>query len=260
MNRRTIAVIFPLLVMCLCWGLDSNSAAQQNSPNSQTATSPTAMQTQPAEANPQNSSASNATGQREVIPVELTRSLDSRKLKTGDTVEARTVGELRTGDGTVIPRGSKIQGHVTQATARAKGDAQSTLGIQFDKIVLKNGNQFPARAVIQAVAAPVITPAPMPAGESAPTPLGGSPGPMSGGTSPMGRSTPSSNLPNSPYPGTQGPAQPRYPQSTAPLTPQSTGVVGLPDLELGQNSVLTSKAKNVRLDSGTQLLLRVQSQ
>ena len=46
----------------------------------------------------------------------------------------RIAADLRLKDGTTIPLGSKVTGHVTEAKARSKGDAQSALGIVFDKI------------------------------------------------------------------------------------------------------------------------------
>lgn len=56
-----------------------------------------------------------------VIPVTLSKSLDSKKLKQGDEVFAKTAATLRTHGGTDIPAGSKVIGHVTEATARSKG-------------------------------------------------------------------------------------------------------------------------------------------
>jgi hypothetical protein len=42
------------------------------------------------------------------------------------------------------------------------------------------------------------------------------------------------------------------------LTAQSKGIVGIRNLELGQNSVLNSGGKEVRLDSGTQMIVQVE--
>src|SRR5579863_995510 len=92
-----------------------------------------------------------------VIPVQLSKSLDAKKLKAGDPVEAKTAVELRTGTGTVIPRGSKVTGHITQAEARSNGGSQSSLGMTFDHIALKDGQQVPLKTTIQAVAAPPST-------------------------------------------------------------------------------------------------------
>jgi len=46
----------------------------------------------------------------------------------------------------VIPKGAKLVGHVTQASARTKGESESALGIVFDKAILKNGQEIPLSA------------------------------------------------------------------------------------------------------------------
>lgn len=194
------------------------------------------------------------------IPVQLARSLDSRKLKQGDTVEARTTDELRMGDGTVIPRGSKVVGHVTAATARAKGDPESSLGIVFDQVALNDGRTIPLKADIQAIGPPPnLAPAAAPGANPAPMP--GAPGNMGGPPNSGGLGAPPSSIPNNPFPGNQQPTPPQgNTQSSDQLTPESTGVVGLHDLQLEQNSTLTSRGKQIKLQAGSQILLRVQNQ
>src|SRR6202790_3243163 len=55
-----------------------------------------------------------------LINAELTGSLDSKKVKPGDAVNARTATDLKSTDGrTILPKGSKLVGHVTQASARS---------------------------------------------------------------------------------------------------------------------------------------------
>jgi hypothetical protein len=44
------------------------------------------------------------------------------------------------------------------------------------------------------------------------------------------------------------------------IAAQSVGVVGLPDLQLGPDSILASSSQEVKLAAGSRLLLRVQSQ
>ena len=87
------------------------------------------------------------------LHVELDTSLDSKKAKTGDTVNAHVTEAVKANGQTVIPKNTKLVGHVTQASARAKGDAGSALAIVFDKAVLKEGSEVPLRVVIQAMAA-----------------------------------------------------------------------------------------------------------
>ena len=85
---------------------------------------------------------------------ELTKSIDARKAKQGDPVEARVRNDVKQDGKVVIRRGSKLIGHVTQAQARAKGDAQSALGIMFDRVQGKGGETMDVHAAIQAIAAP----------------------------------------------------------------------------------------------------------
>src|SRR5258707_548474 len=51
----------------------------------------------------------------------LNSSIDSKKCKPGDAVNAHTTEAVKSEGKTVIPKGSKLVGHVTQASARAKG-------------------------------------------------------------------------------------------------------------------------------------------
>src|SRR5579864_6006071 len=85
------------------------------------------------------------------LPVTLAKSVDSKKAKEGDPVIATTAVGLQ-GQGISIPKGSKVIGHVTQAQARSRGDAQSALGIAFDKIEIGKGKEMPMKGVLQAVA------------------------------------------------------------------------------------------------------------
>src|SRR5690348_3548530 len=98
-----------------------------------------------------NSSGSLAAGT--TIPATLSKPIDARKAKSGDQVVARTTQDVRSDSGVVIPRGSRLIGHVTDAKAKAKGDSESALGIAFDQAVLKNGQQIPLNANIRALAA-----------------------------------------------------------------------------------------------------------
>jgi len=221
---------------------------------------------QPAQQPAQAAASPGAAAPAPTIAVELEKSLDSKKLKSGDEVAARTVSPLRDGRGDLIPAGSKVLGHVTEAKARSKGDAESALGIQFDRITVKKGEDIPLKAAIQAVAPPAVIPAAM-GTENGNTSMGpiaqsgqgtsGSRPPM-GGTVGMPGSQPVGNPGGYGAPNTPPPS--RDTQMGPALGPQSTGVVGISKLQLGPDSVLTSSDKNLKLASGTQMILRVQSQ
>ena len=205
---------------------------------------------------PQSSaSAQNAT----VIRIVLSKSLDAKKLKEGDPVEAKTETEL-SANGLVAPRGSVIKGHVTQASARSKGGQESSLGIAFDAIVLKNGQPMPLKTSIQAVGAPPnLGPGTMDGEPVAPvTSSPGAPGSPSVASPPMpgqagGFPQPPSSLP-------QDTGGQQSAPSSATLNEKSTGVVGLRNMQLQSASTLTSSGKDLKLDAGTEMILQVQSQ
>ncbi|HTA52368.1 MAG TPA: hypothetical protein VK757_06245 [Candidatus Acidoferrum sp.] len=83
----------------------------------------------------------------------LVHPLDVNKNKPGDPVKARTTHASQSPDGTPLPKGTELVGHVTQTQSRTRNQSESDLGIVFDKAVLKNGQEVPINGTIQAVAA-----------------------------------------------------------------------------------------------------------
>src|SRR5262249_4782524 len=96
-------------------------------------------------------SASNDSNIKGAFPITLSRPLDSKKLKDGDVVMCQTIGVLRSRSGLIVPSGSKVIGHITQAKARSKGDSESSLAMEFDKIQLTGGKELSMTGVVQAV-------------------------------------------------------------------------------------------------------------
>src|SRR5437879_470881 len=88
------------------------------------------------------------------IPAVLNKSVDSKKAKAGDEVTATTAADVLQKGKVIVPRNTKLIGHVTEAKAKANGESESALGIAFDKAVFKNGRTVPLNAGIQALAAP----------------------------------------------------------------------------------------------------------
>ena len=207
--------------------------------------------------------ATGATGRTEAslapgsaIAVELNSGIDSKKAKVGDTITAHTTESLKsTDDRLILPKGAKVEGHITQATARGKGGNESALGIQFDKALLKDGGEIPLNVIIQALAAPVSF--------SAPSDLGR---PQSAGTT---QTSPMRNAPPPTAPSAQPPLAGSEPDANPvalqPLDAKSRGVIGLHGLTLNAEpannrpaSVVVSNGKSVHLDGGTRMLLVVQ--
>jgi hypothetical protein len=210
------------------------------------------------------------------ISAELRSSLDSKKAKQGDAIEARMTEAIKANGKAILPEGTKLVGHVTQVSSKSKGDADSSLGLAFDKAILKNGEEVPLNVTLQALATPGAAPA---SGAAAPddmaassqgTPInsgvpgGVNPREMSPGMSP---GSPGNRPMNTS--GTSTGASSGNPSGTlttaGKLTPNSHGVFGVqggalkPETTNGAGSVITSTGKNLRLDSGTQLLLVTQT-
>src|SRR5258708_29614492 len=100
------------------------------------------------------------------FPVKLTKTLDSSKLKVGDTVELETAGSFKLPEGTLVPKGSKLTGYVTAATARSKGDPTSQLTVVFDKVKVTDGKQLSIKGIVQAVFPPAEEAEPLMAGKA----------------------------------------------------------------------------------------------
>src|SRR3989441_12964785 len=198
-----------------------------------------------------------------IIPAELAKSIDAKKAKSGDQVIAKTTIDLRSKDGsTVIPKGAKILGHVTDAKARGKDESGSMVAIAFDKVELKGGRDLQFNGGIQAIGKPEQNAAAYTGGGSPMRESGGVPS-GAAGQGGMGGARTVGAMGAPPSAGNPGnaPADSGVPASggVGPLSPASQGVVGIQGLSLqdsAQASVITSSSGNVHLDSGTQLILR----
>jgi hypothetical protein len=175
------------------------------------------------------------------FPVKVTKTWDSSKLKEGDAVEAETAGSFKLADGTMVPKGSKLMGHVVAAKARSKGDSDSQLTVAFDKLGVANGKQLTVKGMVQAVFPPSDD-VDLGANAMATTAAGGS---ATGGAG-IGTVTDAksgSNMESS--------------TSVQPsMNPKSVGVQGMHGLDLN-DGVLSSKGKNVKLGDGVRMIVRV---
>ena len=227
------------------------------------------------------------------LNAELSSPVDSKKCKQGDAVTAKATEAVKSEGKTVIPRGSKLVGHVTQASARAKGDAESSLGIVFDKAILKNGEEIPLNVAIHALASAQGSASA--AGSEMDT-MGGLSGSAAGSGTAGGRSglggvtsaagdavgtvtntaakaggaaggavNSTTNAAGNVAGASNGAVGGL--NAAGQLASNSQGVFGLNGLNLNaaasnatQGTVITSAGKNVHLDSGTRMLLVTQAQ
>lgn len=259
--------IFTASLASFCLSLASlaqTSAQPPSDPQTQTS-QPQSPQAEPALKQSQVAPNSPKIAAGSVIPVQLTKTVDAKKIKSGDEVQTQVTQDLKTNSGEVlVPKGTKVLGHVTSAQPHSKEQKESELGISFDRAVLKNGTEVSLPLSIQAVIAPPSA-NPGNAGNDQPSTSSGQAGgtPSGGGRTPgMGGNQGSSQATQAPSAGetNETPASNR----PGPITANTKGVVGIPNLTLtaagsnsGQGSVLSSEKNNVKLESGTMLLLRV---
>jgi hypothetical protein len=269
-------------VLCVGVAVAQEPAAQAAGSSSQSAAG--SMNTRTGQVNSQASgqAAASAAGiagaqvaQGTTIQAVLAKPVDSRKSKVGDEVVARATQDVKSNGQVIISKGTRLLGHVTEAKARTKGESASALGIAFDTAVLKDGRGLSLPLSIQALAVTQARASTEMEGDTtrlSPAVGGGghaSGGMLAGATGPVGAvaGTATNTL------GTAGTAAGGVYSATegmttsGVLTSSAHGVVGLPGLSLtanesssAQGSVITSQNQNVHLESGTQMVLRVNAQ
>ncbi len=219
------------------------------------------------------------------IDATLAGSLDAKKSKPGDRVEARTAQDVKQDGKVVMKKGTTLVGHVTQAEARTSGQTQSQLGIAFDHAMM-NGREVPFNATIQALAASQSSAAAA-VGSDDLALSGGTMGAASGtarggggllggvastaggaaGTVVNTAGSVSGNAAGTVNAATHSAGAVGGLTSAGRLSSNSSGVFGLQGLSINsaassatQGSMIVSPTKNVHLDSGTQMLLSVTGQ
>jgi hypothetical protein len=210
----------------------------------------------------------------------LSDELDTRKARPGDAVTAETAEDVTYQRSVVFPKGTKIIGHIVRATSGGRGRAGSALFLQFDKAVLKDGQEVILNAGIQALAVgSVPTQSDTEASKEAGTSAGlNSPAePPAPGVEPTsaepttdGALVVSTIVYDSPRtklraPLYAAPAAQGELDSNGLFTPESKGAFGRPDVKVytptsegSHGTVLLSAKKQMHLGSGTRLLLVVQ--
>jgi hypothetical protein len=244
-------------------------------------------------ASAQNGQTNASLGSGDAINAELSAPIDSKKAKPGDPVAAHTTEPTKSNGKTIIPKGSKLVGHVTQASARANGDSESALGIVFDKAILKNGQEMPLNVAIQALASGQSAVASNAGDDMAAmggagayaagsgravgggalggvtSTAGGAAGTVTNTAASAGNTTGgavNSTVHSATNTAVSGPGAVGGLNATGQLMSSSRGVFGMQGVNLSsattgaaQGSVITSAGKNLHLASGTQLLLVTQA-
>lgn len=195
----------------------------------------------------------------------LKSKLDARKARVGDPVMAESTQTLKSHGNVILPKHSRLLGHVTSVSARGK--STSSMGVLFDQAVTPKGQHIPLTAGISSVltaagsassAGPdAMEPMPMPAPAMMPSAsaggglLGGvtsSVGSIAGGVTSMASASVAGGGSGSGLlRGSNG-----IPLRIQPVT--------VPAGAQGGGSLLTSDRGFVQLDRGTHIQLQTQSQ
>lgn len=167
---------------------------------------------------------------RGAIQLELPGTLESGKLKSGDAIQVKLAAGIKLRSGTVIPKGSLVTGHVESSSARSRGESDSLLFVQFDKLTASDGRSFSMKGIIQAVYDKLDDPNPERAGAV------GERGPTFAGDNVNG----------------SNPQLTRRAQYV--VDTKAVGVYGVEDVQL-EKGVLSSKGKQVKLIKGVRLVV-----
>ena len=212
----------------------------------------------PGSASPQEMStpqAASPAAEMTSVNAELVSKLDTRTAKTGDSVVVQTNTAIKTPEGTEIPKGSKLVGHIVAVQPSAAGQT-SQMALLFDHIELSGGQSMPVHSQIRSI-----------------TPAGGA----ASNDTPQSMSAPPAN-PGTPQP--QGSAAAPPPAAETGPPPAGTVVAKTGNIDIrttsvpgvliannmpGQqdprmthaSSILLGAKRDVQLESGTQMVVGV---
>jgi hypothetical protein len=276
-TARTLAIAALAMASLPLLAQQPSSTGQQPTTSEPTTAAPASPAQTQQQMAPPSSAATAASAPAELSPVngELVDKLDTKTAKTGDAVVIKTKSNVKTADGTDIPKGSKLVGKVTGVKPIGEGNENSQVALQFDHIELKGGQSVPIHAELQSLSttegdttASAETASPSPS----PSPSAGSASP-SGGMSGSGSATAT--------PATSQPQMSNGAASASPAAPAAGTIVartgniairttsipgvllatnepGQQDPRLAQSSgILLGPKHDVHLDSGTKVVIGV---
>lgn len=190
-----------------------------------------------------------------MVRADLSKTLDAKKAKQGDPVEAKLMYEAQIPDSSPLPRNTVLSGHVDSVQA-SEDKGNSYIQITFDKAVLKSGKTIPIKATIMNIKA---LESPFVAAEKGQESTGQSiaksgPQEMTGGVRQATGS--SSAYPGrGPKPATNASADANEDQdsSAAIKTTNVRGVTLQSNLQQSSSGTFQSSGRNVRISGGTEI-------
>ena len=81
------------------------------------------------------------------VPATLEKTIEAKKAKAGDALSAKVSSAVQLSDGTKVPAGSILQGHIDSVTPSEK-KSDSMMTVTFDKLQIKGGNEVDVKATL----------------------------------------------------------------------------------------------------------------
>ncbi len=193
----------------------------------------------------------------------LTKSVDCKGATTGLEITLRTITDVVVDGDVVIPRDSRLSGHVAGVATKGKEQSQSRLALVIDKAINGSGREIPLQAIIAAIAAPQDTsltsdPTYGMMHSNEPKMVGAN----TAGTASTGSLPPSSRAASNAAVATAELKGVR--DDSLLLNENSQGAIGYDGLTITWQftlpppvTVFSTKSNNLKLTAGTQMLLRM---
>jgi len=194
-----------------------------------------------------------------IMYLELSKTLDAKKAKPGDEARGSLLADVLSHGKVVLRQDAKLVGHITEVQAFSKDKPESRLGVVFDKVIGKGGQQTVFNSVLMG-----ISPAPR-------LKVDAMAGPAPPGINPAGGPLPERHYPTPRAATTPTPPSYRDPFSRSErdqvraggsdIDMQPTDIEGLTLAPTADgNRVVVSFKNNVKLETGVRLALRVTNQ
>jgi hypothetical protein len=192
----------------------------------------------------------------------LNKPIETKTAKAGDELTLRAISDLFVEGDLVIGRGSQLTGHIVEVANKDKDNPASVLAFSLEKVTLKNGTEVPLQAIVAALAAPrkdslSTDPTFGMMHSNEPKMIGGAnSAATSGNLSASSKSSANAAVATANLTG-------KLDQPTV-LDTNSQGAIDIEGVTITWRlispppvTVVSSKSKNLKLETGTQMLLRM---
>jgi len=89
------------------------------------------------------------------ISADFTKKIDTKDARAGDEISARLSFDAAFSDGTVLPKGTRLTGTVTEVRAKSNSDKGAHLALNFNQAVLQDGRKIQLHSTLMSLTVPV---------------------------------------------------------------------------------------------------------